>query len=65
MVNKISLFMEQSTKLIISPQMYQAIEMIQLSLPELVDYINNELVENPLLEIAEDFGGESYEDKNK
>jgi RNA polymerase sigma-54 factor len=57
--------MEQSTKLIISPQMYQAIEMIQLSLPELVDYINNELVENPLLEIAEDFGGESYEDKNK
>lgn len=65
MVNKISLFMEQSNKLIISPQMYQAIEMIQLSLPELIDYINNELVENPLLEIAEDLGGESDEDKAK
>ena len=54
MANSLGLFIEQNTKLVISPQMYQALEMIQLSVPELLEYINKELVENPLLE-AEDF----------
>ena len=54
MANNVGLFLEQSNRLVISPQMYQAIEMIQLSLPELINYINNELVENPLLEVVEE-----------
>lgn len=63
MANHVGLFMEQNNKLIISPQMYQAIEIMQLSLPELIDYINNELVENPLLEVIEEYGEYSEEDK--
>ncbi len=55
MANDFGLFIEQNNKQIISPQMYQAIEIIQLSLPELINYINNELVENPLIEVVEDY----------
>lgn len=65
MTNKVGLFIEQNNKLIISPQMYQAIEMIQLSLPELIDYINNELVENPLLEVVEDDSKNNYEEEQR
>ncbi|MGI6450689.1 MAG: RNA polymerase factor sigma-54 [Desulfitobacteriia bacterium] len=65
MANNVGLFLEQSQRLIISPQMYQAIEMIQLSLPELVDYINNELVENPLLEVVEEYEEPSEEDRQR
>lgn len=64
MSNTLGLFIEQSNKLIISPQMYQAIEMIQLSVPELLDYINKELVENPLLE-AEDSDRNNSEVENQ
>lgn len=56
MPNSAGLFIEQNIKLTISPQMYQAIEMMQLSLPELIDFINNELIENPLLEVVEEYG---------
>lgn len=55
MANDFGLFIEQNNKQIISPQMYQAIEIIQLSLPELVNYINNELVENPLIEVVDEY----------
>lgn len=47
---KHSLVTEQRTKLSMTPQLYQALEVLQLPLPDLVDYINNELAENPLLE---------------
>jgi len=63
LANSLGLFIEQNNKLIISPQMYQAIELIQLSVPELLDYINKELVENPLLE-AEEFPKDNGEAEN-
>jgi RNA polymerase sigma-54 factor len=56
LANNFGLIVEQNNKQIISPQMVQAIEIVQLSLPELVNYINNELMENPLLEAMEEYG---------
>jgi len=53
LANQLGLFIEQNNKLIISPQIYQAFEIMQLTLPELINYINNELVENPLIEVEE------------
>lgn len=50
---KYSLITEQNCKLTITPQMYQAVEVLQLSLPELINYINIQLAENPLLEVLE------------
>ena len=55
MANGLGLIIEQSNKLIISPQIYQALEIMQLALPELLEYINNELMENPLLEVEENY----------
>lgn len=63
MGNSVGLFIEQNNKLMISPQMYQTIEMMQLSLPELIDYINNQLVENPLLEVVEDYSKDNSEEE--
>ncbi len=64
MANELGLFIEQNNKQIISPQMFQTIQIMQLSLPELVDYINNELVENPLLEIDESEQEQSHPEKD-
>ncbi|NLI92154.1 MAG: RNA polymerase factor sigma-54 [Peptococcaceae bacterium] len=65
MANNFGLLIEQNNKQIISPQMVQAIEIMQLSLPELNDYINNELIENPLIEVVEEYetgsNGDEYE----
>ncbi len=61
MANGLGLIIEQNNKLIISPQIYQALEIMQLTLPELIDYINNELVENPLLEVEEEYEQDDLE----
>jgi len=53
LANGLGLIIEQTNKLILSPQIYQALEIMQLALPELLEYINNELMENPLLEVVE------------
>lgn len=45
--------LEQSQKLIMTPELRQAIKILQLSSLELVDYINEVLVENPLIETKE------------
>jgi len=63
--NDFGLFIEQKNKQMISPQMYQAIEIMQLSLPELVEYINNEMVENPLIEIAEEYESQQMEEESE
>lgn len=42
--------LEQSQKLIMTPELRQAIELLQLNTVELRDYINRELEENPMLE---------------
>jgi RNA polymerase sigma-54 factor len=55
LANNLELSLVQSPKLVLNPLMYQALEVMQLPLPELINYINNELAENPLLEVSEDY----------
>lgn len=45
-----------STQLVMTPQLQQAIKLLQLSRPELVDLVRSELMENPLLEEAHEIG---------
>ncbi|NPV91654.1 MAG: RNA polymerase factor sigma-54 [Firmicutes bacterium] len=47
---------EQVQKLIMTPELRQAITILQLSAIELVDYIQQEVLENPLLEVKDDEG---------
>lgn len=47
------LYQEQTQKLMMTPELRLAIKILQFSTVELTEYIENELVENPLLEIAE------------
>jgi len=63
----ISLNLEQSQKLIMTPELRQAIIILQLSTLELNSYIQQELQENPLLEIWEEgeaAAGELAEDND-
>ncbi|SKA11969.1 RNA polymerase, sigma 54 subunit, RpoN/SigL [Carboxydocella sporoproducens DSM 16521] len=46
--------LEQSQKLIMTPELRQAITVLQLSALELSEYVQQELQENPVLEIKED-----------
>ncbi|MDW7675296.1 MAG: RNA polymerase factor sigma-54 [Bacillota bacterium] len=48
------LSLEQTQKLIMTPELRQAITVLQLSALELADYVEQELLENPLLEIKDD-----------
>ena len=45
------LTIEQSQKLMMTPELIQAIQILQLSSHELEEYVQNEMLENPLLEI--------------
>ena len=49
---------EQSQKLVMTPRLYQAIAVLQLSSQELSAYIEQQLIENPLLELSEDYGAD-------
>lgn len=49
-----SLTLTQTQKLIMTPELQQAIKILQLSALELDEYIENELLENPLLDLHED-----------
>ena len=53
---KPELLLTQKQKLVLTPQLYQAINILQLNLTELKDLINEELVDNPLLEIKQETG---------
>ncbi len=44
----------QKQKLILTPQLYQAINILQLNLVELKNLIDEELVDNPLLEVKQE-----------
>ncbi|MEA2087897.1 MAG: RNA polymerase factor sigma-54 [Candidatus Caldatribacteriota bacterium] len=46
----------QKQKLILTPQLYQAINILQLNLVELKNLIDEELVDNPLLEVKQETG---------
>lgn len=48
------LSMEQTQKLIMTPELRQAITILQLSAVELTEYIEQELLENPLLEVKDE-----------
>lgn len=60
-----SLYMRQelrmSQQLVMTPQLQQAIKLLQLSRPELVDLVRSELLENPLLEENQELGGSPEE----
>ena len=54
---------EQTQKLMMTPELRLAIKILQLSTVELVEYIEQELVENPILEVVEETGeGEGQAD---
>lgn len=53
------LTLEQSQKLIMTPELRQAIELLQFNSMELKDYISKELEENPILENSN--SGEEFE----
>ena len=42
-----------SQQLVMTPQLQQAIRLLQLSRQELVDAVQQELVENPMLDVEE------------
>ncbi|MDN5326630.1 MAG: polymerase sigma-54 factor [Moorella sp. (in: firmicutes)] len=50
----LGLNLEQTQKLIMTPELRQAIVILQLSTLELADYIQQELQENPVLEVRDD-----------
>lgn len=50
-----------SQQLVMTPQLQQAIKLLQLSRPELVDLVRNELLENPMLEESQEIGTTSEE----
>lgn len=56
---------EQTQKLIMTPELRQAITVLQLPAAELVQYIENAMLENPLLEIPEELDGEEDEHSEK
>lgn len=50
-----SLTLSQTQKLVMTPELRQAITILQLSTFELRQYIENQLLENPLLDLNDDF----------
>lgn len=59
-----NLTLEQSQKLIMTPELRQAIEMLQFNSMELKDYITRELEENPMLE-SKDTESDSLENPDE
>lgn len=54
--------LRQSQSLVMTPQLQQAIKMLQMSNIELQDYVASELEQNPLLEVAEERGDAAARD---
>jgi RNA polymerase sigma-54 factor len=50
-----NLTLSQTQKLVMTPELRQAITILQLSTFELGQYIQNQLLENPLLDVSDDF----------
>ena len=57
------LTLEQSQKLIMTPELRQAIELLQFNSLELKEYITNEMEENPMLESSS--SQEEFDDLDK
>lgn len=58
-----NLKLEQTQKLIMTPELQQAINLLQLSALELQTYVQNELLNNPVLEIEEGEDAEKRADE--
>ncbi|QKG83225.1 RNA polymerase factor sigma-54 [Kroppenstedtia pulmonis] len=50
------LYQEQRMKLVMTPELRQAINVLQYSAQDLVQYIQEQVTENPVLEVNEDMG---------
>lgn len=55
---------KQSQSLVLTPQLQQAIKMLQLSSAELVEFVAEEVEQNPLLEYGEKEAGEDRRETN-
>ncbi|NPV42690.1 RNA polymerase sigma-54 factor [Koleobacter methoxysyntrophicus] len=58
------LSLEQTQKLIMTPELRQAITILQLSSIELAEYIEQEILNNPVLEIKEEESEKDYQEKD-
>jgi len=58
-----SLRLEQTQKLIMTPELRQAIKILQLSSTELTEYVTQIITENPLIEIQETLPNSEGQDK--
>ncbi|RYD07161.1 hypothetical protein N752_00840 [Desulforamulus aquiferis] len=56
--------LEQTQKLIMTPELRQAITVLQMSSIELTEYVEQQVLENPLLETKE-YDGERAEESNQ
>ena len=56
--------MRQSQSLVMTPQLQQAIKLLQMTNIELCQYLENQQSENPFLEIENRYFNNSSEDKN-
>src|SRR5262245_29351532 len=52
-----------SQQLVMTPQLQQAIKLLQLSRMELVDLVREELMENPVLEDGVDISGDGVQEQ--
>ncbi|MGI1657377.1 MAG: RNA polymerase factor sigma-54 [Desulfitobacterium sp.] len=57
--------LEQTQKLVMTPELRQAIAVLQLSALELSDYVDQQMLENPLLDVVEDSGDKGTEDSRE
>jgi RNA polymerase sigma-54 factor len=58
------LSLEQTQKLILTPELRQAIAILQLSSQELLEYVEQEMEKNPILEISEEQSEQQLEKEN-
>lgn len=56
------LSMKQTQSLALTPEMRQSLSVLQMSCTELEEFLNQEMMENPLLEIDEDKGRQTLSD---
>ena len=54
-------YLKMTQQLVMTPQLQQAIKLLQLSRPELLESINSELMENPVLEMGDSPGEQTGE----
>ena len=59
------LTIEQTQKLSMTPELIQAIQILQFNNQELTDYVQNELLENPVLEAEKSYDAQEVDIREK